>query len=136
MTTERSWRPLAVTTCHSLFLTPRLPLQVGNRNSLHDTLHAMHLLIRSSYFPTPREHMLWYVSSVVVMCSGLVLVLLDRVLRYFSQARYCRMVVKTLILVYMLPSGFNVVECFRQLFFLESTAYQLPSWSNYWPHFS
>jgi len=80
--------------------------------------------------------MLWYVSSVVVMCSGLVLVLLDRVLRYFSQARYCRMVVKTLILVYMLPSGFNVVECFRQLFFLESTAYQLPSWSNYWPHFS
>jgi len=38
--------------------------------------------------------------------------------------------------LYVVASGFLITESLRQLFFLDSTAYQLPSWSNYWPHIS
>jgi len=37
---------------------------------------------------------------------------------------------------HVVSSGFLIVESFRQLFFLEPAAYQLPSWTNYWPHLS
>lgn len=39
-----------------------------------------------------------------------------------------------LLISYILASGFLLVESFRQLF-LDAAAYQLPSFSNYWPHF-
>ena len=124
----------------------------SRQDSLYESITMMssamlygfiHLLARSDHFPTPREHTLWCVPSVVVMCSGLLLVLLDRVIRYFDwlecrrRAFMFRILQEPVIpLAYMLASGFLVVECFRQLFFLGSTACQLPSWSNYWPHFS
>ena len=45
-------------------------------------------------------------------------------------------VMKLVGLVYIPASGFLLGESFRQLFFLDLAAYQVPSWSNYWPHFS
>ncbi|KAI0707889.1 hypothetical protein C8Q76DRAFT_746747 [Earliella scabrosa] len=40
------------------------------------------------------------------------------------------------VLVYFLGSMFLVVESFRQLFALPPDSFTLPSWGNYWPHFS
>jgi len=39
-------------------------------------------------------------------------------------------------MAHIVSSSFLIVESLRQLFFLEPAAYQLPSWTNYWPHLS
>ena len=95
----------------------------------------IHLLVLNDHFPTPLERLLWLVSSVVVACSGLVLVLLF----WFDEKVLDSILGIILImtaLAYVLASGFLLGESFRQLFFLDPAVYQLPSWSNYWPHFS
>jgi len=107
----------------------------------------MHFLAWSDHFPTPLERLLWRVSTVVVTCSGFVatppLALLDRVSGRsdyaYGDAIALMLAFIALIMApiaHVFSSGFLIVESFRQLFFLEPTAYQLPSWSNYWPHLS
>jgi len=105
----------------------------------------VHFLAWSDQFPTPLERLLWRVSSFVVTCSGLAVIsvlassrplgyLVDNHpgLLYFTLT----LVVVVIPTVHMLASGFLIVESLRQLFFLDPAAYQLPSWSNYWPHLS
>ena len=102
----------------------------------------VHLLAWSDQFPTPLEWQLWHVSSIVVTCSGLVEVLLmlfyDKWLD--ERSRILDGIAPVLFLVvplaHVLASGFLIVESVRQLLFLDDAAYQLPAWSNYWPHFS
>jgi hypothetical protein len=38
-------------------------------------------------------------------------------------------------LSYCIANLYVLVESFRQLLYLPPQAYQLPVWSNYWPHF-
>ena len=100
----------------------------------------IHFLAWSDHFPTPREHLLWRVSSVVVTCSGPVFALMawisNNFYKYGTEVLIALLMGLVIPLTYVLASGFLVVESFRQLFFLDPTVYQLPSWSNYWPHLS
>ena len=101
----------------------------------------VHLLAWSDQFPTPLERQLWRISSFVVTCSGLVEVFMVVSAEWLEER--CKTlygIILGLILVvslaYVLASGFLIVESIRQLFFLDDAAYELPAWSNYWPHFS
>ena len=106
----------------------------------------VHFLAWSDNFPTLLERLLWRVSSIVVTCSGLVIVLVgwsdswvdkfpNSTLRFTCDIPFYIMSIGTIV-AHTLASGFLSVGSFRQLFFLDPAAYQLPSWSNYWPHLS
>jgi len=103
-----------------------------------------HFLAWNDHFPTPLERLLWRTSSFVVTFSGLVgftmvfpLLLLDKLLNSgFIQALAGVIVFLAIPAVHIVASGSLIAESLRQLFFLDSTAYQLPSWSNYWPRLS
>ena len=105
----------------------------------------IHFLGWNGNFPTPLERLLWRVSSIVVTCSGLVgfsvlffFMMLDRLskfrLRFYVLADILSIAV--IPAIHMLASGFLIVEGLRQLAFLDSTAYEVPSWTNYLPHIS
>jgi len=114
----------------------------------------VHFLAWDDLFPTPLERLLWRVCSLVVTCSGLaefcVSYIMGLIMGFsgdidtifgmlmLSMALLSTTVLTSVIIpfAHILASGFLVVESFRQLSFLDSAAYQLPSWSNYWPHFS
>ena len=107
----------------------------------------VHFLAWNDHFPTPLERLLWRISSVVVACSGLVAVsprlifdcVFNRSFPVFFSITMKFVYTCTLImapLAHMLASGFLIVESLRQLFFLDPAAYQVSSWSNYWPHLS
>ena len=103
----------------------------------------LHFLAWSDQFPTPLERLLWHISSVVVTCSGLVevvVVYFARWLTHLHPILNSPIIVATLTctvpLAHVLASGFLIVESVRQLLFLDDAAYQLPAWSNYWPHLS
>ena len=105
-----------------------------------------HFLAWSDQFPTPLERLLWHVSSFVVTCSGLagLLVIVLSALCgdrnkivgsiFYALTKFIGFVI--LPLAHVLASGFLIVESVRQLLFLDDAAYQLPAWSNYWPHLS
>ena len=106
----------------------------------------VHFLAWSVQFPTPPERLFWRVSSIVVTCSGLfeisVIPLSMWCERRFGiigsifaglTAFICLFITP---LAHVLASGFLIVESVRQLLFLDDAAYQLPAWSNYWPHLS
>ena len=109
-----------------------------------------HFLAWSDQFPTPLERMLWHVSSFVVTCSGLFEIFLaffTWLIVEFDTFKFNNRVKNLLAvaglisglvvpLAHVVASGFLIVESVRQLFFLDDAAYQLPAWSNYWPHFS
>jgi hypothetical protein len=106
----------------------------------------IHFLAWGDQFPTPRERLLWRVSSFVVTCSGLAGVVVEGFSTYLDDAGIVSTPISYAItvwicvvmipLVHVLASGFLIAESFRQLFFLDPVAYQLPSWTNYWPHLS
>ena len=105
---------------------------------------SLHFLAWNNNFPTPLERLLWRVSSVVVTCSGLVgvsvlffLMMLDRL----SESRrgphvFAGIMAIVIQAIHVVASGFLNIESLRQLAFLDSTAYEVPSWTNYWPHIS
>ena len=106
----------------------------------------VHFLAWSGHFPTSLERLLWRVSSVVVTCSGFVAFSSGFTTKYIFKLVDNRwkmfllpiplMLLCMVPLSYMLSSGFLIVESLRQLFYLDPAAYELVSWSNYWPHFS
>ena len=107
---------------------------------------AIHFLAWGDQVPTTLEALLWRMSSVVVTCSGFLAVTVvwclgkvdDDWPKLVFMPIFLILVLSGLItpIFHMLASGFLIAESFRQLFFLKPAAYQLPSWSNYWPHFS
>jgi hypothetical protein len=108
----------------------------------------IHFLVWSDQFPTPLEHLFWRISSVVVLCSGLTAVTSMTMGGYLENLTRNNAAINVFVLAvekltfpiipvaHVLASGFLVGESFRQLFFLGPAVYQLPSWSNYWPHLS
>jgi len=102
-----------------------------------------------SRFPNPSERVLWQVSSLVIACSGLALYFASLIDKWSDESDAVSgrksidgfMVPKPiprLIISYTrnLAAAILITEGFWQLHSLDSAAYQLPSWSNYWPHFS
>jgi hypothetical protein len=105
----------------------------------------VHFLAWGDQFPTSMERLFWRVSSFVVTCSGLVGTLVMLIMKFILDwLGVGRRVLLSILginfviffFVHVLASGFLIAESFRQLFFLNPAAYQLPSWTNYWPHFS
>jgi len=105
----------------------------------------VHFLAWGDRFPTPLEQLLWRVSSLVVTCSGLAEAFALAIGGWLGDMNkisgiitivFMGLVLTMVPFAHILASGFLIVESFRQLSFLDSAAYQLPSWSNYWPHFS
>jgi len=120
---------------------------------------VIHFLAWNDHFPTSLEHVLWRVSSVMVTCSGIVWIPLTGVIGYWYFIRSNMLnrmsvgpgtmsvgrrripgsticILSPALMAHVMASGFLIVESLRQLFFLEPAAYQLPSWTNYWPHLS
>jgi hypothetical protein len=96
-----------------------------------------HFLGWSELFPTPFERQFWHISTCVVSGSLFFLVLF--VLALAIHLDIVIGLVAGVILggiAYVVASGFLLGESLRQLFFLDPAAYQLTSWSSYWPHFS
>ena len=108
----------------------------------------VHFLGWDGNFPTPVERLLWHAASIVVTFSGLLWVSLSLLAnaridqlknhsaRFILGIIFVLLVLGMIPLAYILASGFLIIESFRQLFFLDPAAYQLASWSNYWPHVS
>ena len=103
----------------------------------------VHLLAWSNKFPTTFERLLWRVSSFAITCSGIVGIPLLWTFVWFYQRPNTRIsldvlaaIISVIPVVHILASGFLMVESFRQVFFLDPAAYQLPSWSIYLPHLS
>ena len=107
---------------------------------------VIHFVAWSDQFPTTLEALLWHISTVVVTCSGFLGVIVVWCATKVDDGWPNFVVFLVLFILglsgliipisHMLASGFLIAESFRQLFFLDPAAYQLPSWSNYWPHFS
>ena len=105
----------------------------------------IHFLAWYDTFPTPTERLLWYVSSGVVTCSGLVgvcLLFFVMMLRSLSGSKRGRddlanvITVVVIPAIHLLPSGFLIVESFLQLTRLDPPSYQVASWAKYWPRIS
>ena len=121
---------------------------------------APHLIGWFAVFPTTWELIAWRVSSLVVMGSGFVAFVLfgvvalvrwaqgsikERQFESFEDYWYKRIppfkgivnrTIYSLVLVlYVAASGFLLVESFRQLFALPPGAFELPSWTESFPHF-
>ena len=103
---------------------------------------VIHFLAWNDHFPSHLERVLWRVSTVVVTFSGILEMQLGVVLipGIDSPRRiFVGVIVFILCLTptaHIVSSGFLIVESVRQVFFLEPAAYQLPSWTDYWPHLS
>lgn len=113
----------------------------------------VHMLGWTAEFPTALEQSLWRYSTLVVMGSGLVLHIVvyfvgrvrihlqlegktDLNLGYRLAANLAKAVIAGIPIIYLVASAYLVGESFRQLLALPRQAYILPSWGNYWPHFS
>ena len=126
--------------------SPMENFSVSTTTAISPILYGLvHFLAWNDQFPTPMERVLWCISSFVVTVSGLVCIsvlwalkLLEEVLNFGHRVQALVFYVALIVIpsVHLLASGFLIAESFRQLLFLEPTAYQLPSWSNYWPHLS
>jgi hypothetical protein len=106
----------------------------------------VHFLAWNDHFPKPLERRLWRASTVVVTFAGLAEIMVGWVQleaekhRSNPYAAIINVIFGTLLLLtplaYVLASGFLLGESFRQLLFLDPATYEIPFWSNYWPHFS
>jgi len=112
------------------------------------TCGSIYFLAWHISFPTPLERLLWRASSFVVTFSGLVgytmLYAFERLgslcesylgfdntpgLIFQKLAHIMSLMTPA---VHTVASGFLIAESLRQLFFLNPTAYQLPSWLKMW----
>ena len=119
----------------SLFVAAISPIVFG----------PIHFLAWFDTFPTPMEQLLWYVSSTVVTCTGLVgvcLLLFVMMLHHCSGSKPALehlanvMTIAVVPAIHMLASGFLIVESFLQLTRLDPPSYQVASWAYYWPRMS
>ena len=85
-------------------------------------------------FPTPHERLLWFISTSTITFSGFLILLVSGSTRADDKCGVC--VIILIITLHAISSCFLIVESVRQMFFLPPAAYELLSWSNFWPHFS
>lgn len=102
-----------------------------------------HFLGWSGVFPTSYERLLWGIATAIIASSGFFIALGGAILKYpltFKSLKHVSVLeyagITLVIFAYVVASSFLIIESVWQLFFLPPAAYELPSWSNYWPHFS
>ena len=102
---------------------------------------GLHLLAWNAPFRSRTEEWLWRSSGISIMASGLYIIPLILLLAFFEDTRlYCfrSFVVLAIFLglVYVVARVYIVVECFINLAYLHDSVYEMPSWSQYFPHIS
>ncbi|KAI0707885.1 hypothetical protein C8Q76DRAFT_816437 [Earliella scabrosa] len=110
-----------------------------------------HLIGLDATFPTAVERLLWRWTTVAIMVLGVgtfcIVYMVHKLGQwwYFTHYddRFGRFLMRLgeiiaffNVLVYFVGSMYLVAESFRQLFALPPESFTLPSWGNYWPHFS
>lgn len=119
------------------------------RSNLFATMLTMvygtpHFLGWNTRFPTLIERTLWRVATAATtfwgagMASVVALIVIVRKLmhNFTGERRGEAGLVAVAASLYIITAGYLLLESLRQLLFLEPATYQLPAWSNYWPHFS
>jgi hypothetical protein len=103
---------------------------------------GLHLLAWNAPFRSRMEEWLWRSSGISIMASGLYIMPLVSLLISEDSKLYClssfSFVILGLIfgLVYVVARVYIVVECFINLAYLHDSVYEMPSWSQYFPHIS
>ena len=104
---------------------------------------GLHLLAWNAPFRSRTEEWLWRSSGISIMVSGLyiipiLLLLVSSGDSGLSDFRFCLSCVLGLFLgpVYVVARVYLVVECFINLAYLHDSVYEMPSWSQYFPHIS
>lgn len=112
---------------------------------------ALHAAAWTSNFPSSWEAICWRASASCIIGTGLAIFLLiaisfmcsfvDDVLEFFGVSETIeldglRVIFIPVLLLSCVARFFIIVESFRSLWFLPASAYELPTWSTYIPHFS
>jgi hypothetical protein len=103
---------------------------------------GLHLLAWNAPFRSRTEEWVWRSSGISIVASGLYIIPLsllvpseDSKLYYFIL--YLFYVPGLFLgLVYVVARVYLVVECFINLAYLRDSVYEMPSWSQYFPHIS
>jgi len=110
---------------------------------------GLHIVAWAAPFASSAEMYLWRISSLAIAVSGFVVL----GMKLLSEACDCHskklsdimgivLIVWTVVvampfgLLYVLARGYLVVECFINIAHLPDSVYQVPAWSQYFPHIS
>lgn len=103
---------------------------------------GLHLLAWNAPFRSRTEEWLWRSSGISIMASVLYIILLSLLLypkgSKLSHFRHCLfwLLAFFFCLVYAVARVYLVVECFINLAYLHDSVYEMPNWSQYFPHIS
>jgi len=102
---------------------------------------GLHLLAWNAPFRSLTEEWLWRSPGISIMASGLYIIPLLSLTLLIDSKQYFRgslfaVLFLFLGLVYIIARVYLVVECFINLAYLHDSVYEMPSWSQYFPHIS
>jgi len=103
---------------------------------------GLHLLAWNAPFRSRTEEWLWRSSGISIMASGLYIIPLLSLLTFKGSKLYrfssflFFVLAFFLGLAYVVARVYLVVECFINLVYLHDSVYEMPSWSQYFPHIS
>ncbi|PSR77131.1 hypothetical protein PHLCEN_2v8039 [Hermanssonia centrifuga] len=101
------------------------------------TYGVPHVAAWNTPFATHLEQTLWRCAALVVTTAGTLCSLLSLIDYVPWVGSWLPILgILSLPVAYTVSSAYLLVESFKQLAHLPPAAYQLPSWSNYFPHFS
>jgi hypothetical protein len=107
---------------------------------------SVHLFVWNRPFRSATERLLWKVSSLTILGSGVLLTLYyclwQVCIGYMSTGRRAACVGRwgkaalyaVFLLFYLFCRTFIIVECFLDVFHLPDSAFEVPQWSQYFPH--
>ena len=102
---------------------------------------GLHLLAWNAPFRSRAEEWLWRSSGIFIMTSSQYIGPLLSLKPSSGSKSYFRWSLFLVLafflgLVYMVARVYLVVECFINLAYLHDSVYEMPSWSQYFPHIS
>jgi len=108
---------------------------------------SIHLLVWNRPFRSETDGLLWKISSLNILISGIPIAIAYWTLIAFDNhfARLPRwmqspskklawLFLACVVLFYVLCRTFIIVECFLDVFHLPDSAFEVPQWSQYFPH--
>jgi len=133
-------RPKILATKKNLFLFTGFPVAGLFYGSIH-------LLVWNRSFRGETDELLWKISSLTILVSGVPLAIGYRCLEHyendldyefrwrdFSGVLLFWLFLGCILSFYVLCRAFIIVECFLDVFHLPDSAFEVPRWSQYFPH--